>query len=84
MPCARVEIAEPFGRVDRAMDAYVQWRNECIAVGDAYRGWVAARGAAVAPAFQAYAAALDHEQRASELYAALIQPRNGARNAVVS
>lgn len=35
MTSTRVEITKPVGHVDREMDAYVQWRNECIAVRDA-------------------------------------------------
>jgi hypothetical protein len=84
MTSTRVEKTNPFGRVARAMDAYVQWRNECIAVRDAYGRWTAARGTSVSLAFQAYAAALDREEFASEQYAALIQPRNGAQHALAS
>jgi hypothetical protein len=84
MSSSEVEIATPFGRVDRAMDAYIQWRNECIAVRDAYSHWAAARGTNVALAFQAYAVALDREELASERYAALIQPMNGAQHALAS
>ena len=66
------------------MDAYVQWRNECIAVRDAYSRWAAASAADVTPAFQAYTVALDREQLASEQYAALIQPTNGVQHALAS
>jgi hypothetical protein len=84
MASTRVEITQPVGQVDRAMDAYVAWRNECIAVRDAYGRWAAASGTDVARAFHAYAAALDREQLASEQYAALIQPTNGAQHALAS
>jgi hypothetical protein len=67
MASTRVEITRPVGQVDRAMDAYVAWRNECIAVRDAYRGWAAAHGTNAALAFQAYSAALDREELASEV-----------------
>jgi hypothetical protein len=59
--------------VDQAMDAYLDWREECIAVSESYRRWAAAEGADAALAFSAHAAALDREQRASEVYAGLIR-----------
>ena len=65
------------------MDAYLVWRDECTAAGDAYRRWTAARGTGVAFAFETYAAALNREQRACEVYAGLIrgvsdlQPQEG-------
>jgi hypothetical protein len=60
--------------VDEAMRAYVDWREKCIAVWDAYDGWVAAEGTEATLAFAAYTAALDSEERASEVYADLIRP----------
>jgi hypothetical protein len=59
--------------VDEAMQAYVDWREECIAVWDAYGCWAAAGGTDAALAFVAYTAALDREERASEIYADLIR-----------
>lgn len=58
--------------VDEMVDAYVDWREECMAVDDAYDDWQ--RGARVdAPfTFAAYRAALDYEQRAAERYAELL------------
>jgi hypothetical protein len=58
--------------VDEAIDAYVDWREESTHVWDAYRRWRRAEGADIALAFRAYQAALDREQRASEVYADLI------------
>src|SRR5438270_9819589 len=58
--------------VDEAMDAYVDWREECIALSDAYGRWTAARPAEAALAFRGYVAALDREERASEVYAGVI------------
>jgi hypothetical protein len=58
--------------VDEAMDAYVDWREECVRVWDAYHGWLTAVRADAALAFRAYLAALDREERASEVYAGLI------------
>jgi hypothetical protein len=58
--------------IDEAMDAYVEWREECIRVWDADRLWLSAERADAALAFRAYVAALDREERASEVYADLI------------
>jgi hypothetical protein len=58
--------------VDEAMEAYVEWREECIRVDEAYRGWLSAVRADAALAFPAYVAALDREERASEVYAGVI------------
>jgi hypothetical protein len=55
------------------MDAYLGWRDECKAVWDAYGSWTDAGEAEAAFAFRTYAAALDREERASELYAGLIR-----------
>jgi anti-sigma-K factor RskA len=58
--------------VDEAMEAYVEWREECIRVWDADQGWRSAVSADAALAFPAYVAALDREERASEVYAGVI------------
>lgn len=58
--------------VDDAMDAYVEWREECARVWDAYQRWLGAVRADAALAFPAYVAALDREELASEVYAGLI------------
>jgi hypothetical protein len=58
--------------IDEAMDAYVEWREECARVWDAYHRWLSAVRADAALAFPAYLAALDREERASEVYAGLI------------
>jgi hypothetical protein len=55
--------------VDETIDAYVDWREECTHVWDAHRRWLSAVGADAALAFRAYLAALDREERASEVYA---------------
>jgi hypothetical protein len=64
----------PFRRsVDKAMDAYIEWREQCLRVGEAYDVWTsAARGGAIG-AFCAYTVALDREERAAEVYARQIQ-----------
>jgi hypothetical protein len=58
--------------VDDAVDAYVDWREECLGVRDAYDRWTHAPKVDAASAFAAYRAALDREERASEIYAGLI------------
>jgi hypothetical protein len=59
--------------VDDAIRAYVDWREECRAVWDAYRGWGAAKATDGALAFAVYTAALDREQQASDVYADMIR-----------
>jgi hypothetical protein len=58
--------------VDEALDAYVDWREESVAVWDAYQRWVNAPTADAPWAFAAYRAALELEECASETYADLI------------
>jgi hypothetical protein len=56
-----------------AVDAYVTWREECVAVRTAYLAWRRARAAEAALAFDAYKAALDREEVAAEAYRALMR-----------
>jgi hypothetical protein len=58
--------------LDEDMDAYVDWREECIAVSDAYAGWTAAEATDAELAFAVYVAALDREERASQVYGSTI------------
>ena len=58
--------------VDEAMDAYVDWREECAGVWDAYERWARAPRIDAAGAFSAYRAALDREECASHAYADLL------------
>jgi hypothetical protein len=58
--------------VDAATDAYVEWREECAEVWDAYERWAQAPEIDAAGAFVAYRAALDREQSASHAYADLL------------
>jgi hypothetical protein len=62
--------------VDETMDAYVAWREECARVWDAYRRSLSKVRADAAGAFPAYVAALDREERASEVYADLLTRLN--------
>jgi hypothetical protein len=63
--------------VDATLDAYIEWREECDAVGVAYRSWSAASADDSPLAFAVYVAALDREQRASNAYARLVMRNRG-------
>ena len=54
--------------VDEAMERYVEWREECAAVEDAYANWTHAPREAAELPFAAYSAALDREQSAAGVY----------------
>jgi hypothetical protein len=58
--------------VDEAVDAYVDWREECATVRDAYERWGRAAAADSGSAFAAYWAAVDREERAADIYAQLM------------
>ena len=58
--------------VDDVMTAYVKWREASAHVWDADRRWREARRGELDIAFDAYNAALEHEQEACEIYAQLI------------
>ena len=58
--------------VDRAVLAYVEWREECNAVWDAYGRWASAPPGERAHVDVAYRAALDREEAAANAYAKLI------------
>jgi hypothetical protein len=59
--------------VDGLMDAYVSWREACMRVGDAYRSWASETDLGGTCAFGRYTEALDREERAAEVYAALVR-----------
>jgi hypothetical protein len=58
--------------VQLAVDAYVAWRQECVAVRMAYLTWRRAGAAESADAFDAYEAALYREEMAANVCAKLI------------
>ena len=58
--------------VDEAVYAYTEWREECVAVWDAYRHWKSAPRADAPLAFEAYTTALDIEELASIVFASAI------------
>jgi hypothetical protein len=57
------------GILNTLIDSYVDWREECVAVQAAYDWWRDRPHGELATAFLAYRAALDREERASEVYA---------------
>jgi hypothetical protein len=52
------------------LEAYIGWREECIALGEAYERWSRVSAPERRLAFAAYRASLDCEQQASCVYAA--------------
>jgi hypothetical protein len=54
------------------MDRYVDWRKACVEVQTDYERWRDAPKDEREPAFVAYRAALDREERAGEVYAELV------------
>ena len=60
--------------VDIMIDAYVEWREACVLEEDAYRSWASAGGAGARTcAFARYAAALETEEVAADVYARLVR-----------
>jgi len=59
--------------VDRTIGAYVEWREACGLVHDAYRSWASGTGPRARVAFLQYTAALEAEEWAAELYASLVR-----------
>jgi hypothetical protein len=60
-------------QLNDALDAYLEWRQQCNAVWNAYSDWAAGRESDAALRYSQYSAALDREERASELYVGLIE-----------
>jgi hypothetical protein len=58
---------------DALIDLYVDWREECAAVQDAYERWSNAARDETAAAYAAYRATLDREERAGNIYADLVR-----------
>jgi hypothetical protein len=59
--------------VDEAMEAYLDWLQQSVAVQDAYDRWVRAPRDDAAAAFLQYIAALDREECSSLAYAWLVE-----------
>jgi hypothetical protein len=59
--------------IDKLGAAYFDWREACARVNDAYRFWASEPGPSERVGFGLYAAALNAEQQAAEVYARLIR-----------
>ena len=59
--------------IDEAIDRYVEWREECAAVYDAYANWTNAPMEETDLPFAAYSAALDREQSAATVYGRAVE-----------
>jgi hypothetical protein len=59
--------------IDAVMDGYVSWREESVAVEDAYRRWRQAAPEERAIAFDDYSTALDREEHAASEYRRLVE-----------
>jgi hypothetical protein len=59
--------------VDTMIGAYVDWREACRLVDDAYSSWRSATGPRAGVAFRRYEAALDAEELAAGVYARLVR-----------
>jgi hypothetical protein len=58
--------------VDKAIEAYVDWREACVWLNDAYLAWSRRRGSNADVTFGGYTAALDHEERTAAHYARVL------------
>jgi hypothetical protein len=59
--------------IDRLMDEYVSWREECFGVAAAYGRWRKATRDEQSLTYHAYVAALDREERAAATYRELLE-----------
>jgi hypothetical protein len=59
--------------VDELVEAYIDWRETCARLNDAYRSWADETGPRGRVAFGLYTAALDAEERAAAVYAGLVR-----------
>lgn len=59
--------------VDAAVLAYVEWREECVAVWDAYDWWTTVPAEESQRAHAGYRAALDREEAAARSYATRVE-----------
>ena len=64
---------------DALIDVYVEWREECRAVRLAYQGLRTASEDDRSATFAAFRAALDREERAADVYAALVQQASATK-----
>jgi hypothetical protein len=59
--------------VHKLIEAYVDWREACTRVDDAYRSWARDTCPRDRVAYGLYMAALDAEQQAADIYAGLVR-----------
>jgi hypothetical protein len=59
--------------IDKLVEAYVDWREACVRVDDAYRACTRETGPWGAVAFGLYVATLDAEEEAADAYAGLVR-----------
>jgi hypothetical protein len=59
--------------VDELVEAYVDWRETCARVNDAYRSWASETAPRNTVTFGFYTVALDAEEQAAEVYAGLVR-----------
>jgi hypothetical protein len=59
--------------IDKLVEAYVDWREACVRVDDAYRACARETGPWGAAAFGLYVATLDTEEQAADAYAGLVR-----------
>ena len=69
----RVDMLSRERLVDQLLEAYVDWREACARVDDAYRFCAGVSGARARVAFALYVAALDAEEQCAEVYAVLVR-----------
>jgi hypothetical protein len=69
----RVDTLSRERLVDQLVEAYVDWREACARVDDAYRFWAGESGGRGRVAFGSYVAALDAEERSAQVYAVLVR-----------
>jgi hypothetical protein len=70
---ARVRKRTEARLVDTMIGAYVDWREACRLVHEAYQSWASSTGAGARVTFWRYRAALDAEEWAAEVYASLVR-----------
>jgi hypothetical protein len=71
-PVLRIDNQWQQRLVDEMIDTYAQWREECVAVQHAFDHWTNAPRQDRALALGAYEAALDKEERSSQVYADVV------------
>jgi hypothetical protein len=58
---------------DTTADAYLDWREKCLLVQDAYDAWTHRTAGRTPYAFEAYQRALEREEFAADVYARTLQ-----------